>query len=102
MKEKILDVDATSNMKTNNILNLAIQYTIQNSCSLNIQLKHYLLWVGGLAKLECSETLQMPMTFGIGNDKITLELECVLTQYGSCHKITQECNFFSYSLLSTS
>lgn len=60
-KEKGLDVDAISNMKTNNILNLAIQRTIQNSCSLNIQLKHYLLWVGGLAKLECSETLQMPM-----------------------------------------
>jgi len=60
MKEKVLDVDAISNMKTSNMLNSTIQYTIQNSCYWNIQLKHYLLWVGGLAKLECSETLQMP------------------------------------------
>lgn len=27
------------------------------------------------------------------NDKITLELECVLMQCGSCHRITQEYNF---------
>lgn len=61
MKEKVQDVDAISSMKTNNVLNLTIQFTLQNLCSLNIQLKDYLLWVGGLAKLECCETLQMPM-----------------------------------------
>lgn len=59
MKEKVWD--AISSMKTNNILNLAIQFSLQNSCSLNIQLNDYLLWVGRLAKLEHCETHQMPM-----------------------------------------
>lgn len=87
MKEKVWDVDAIPSMKTSNILNLANQFHLQNSCSLNIQLKDYLLWVGGLAKLEHCETCQMPM----GMTK-SLKLECALMQCGSCHKITEEYN----------